>query len=79
MSLLLSQKSSRILAKNFNRPLLNQLSQLHKALRLRGRGPQRARVALVVFVGNILLATAIRIAVDFFPGLNLQLGPTRTL
>jgi hypothetical protein len=69
MTLLLSQKStigSRILAKHFNRSLLNQLSQPRKAVRRRRRGPQWARVALLVFVGDILLATAIWIAVDFF-------------
>jgi hypothetical protein len=69
MTLLLSQKNtigSRILAKHFNRPLLNRLSQRWKALRLRRRGPQWARVVLLVFVGDILLATAIWIAVDFY-------------
>ena len=70
MTLLLFQKSTigpGILAKHFSRPLLKQLSQSGKALRLRRRGPQWARVALLVFVGDILLATAIWIAVDFFP------------
>ena len=69
MTLLLSQKSTIgfwNLAKHFNRPLLNRLSQRWKALRLRWKGPQWARVVLLVFIGDILLATAIWIAVDFF-------------
>ena len=69
MTLLLSQKStigSGILVEHFIRPLLNRLSQPRKALRLRRREPQWVRVALLVFVGDVLLATAIWIAVDFF-------------
>lgn len=69
MTLLLFQKNTigpRILAKHFNPPLLKQLSQFGKALRLRRRGSQWARIALLVFVGDVLLAAAVWIAVDFF-------------
>jgi hypothetical protein len=64
MNLLLSQKST-IDFKHFNRPLLKRLSQRWKALRLRRKGPQWAGVALLVLVGDILIATAVWIAVDF--------------
>jgi hypothetical protein len=69
MTLLLSQENTsgfRILVKYFNRPLLNRLSERWKALRLRWRGPQWGRVVLFVLVGDILLATAIWVAVGFF-------------
>lgn len=69
MALLLSQKRTigfEILVKYLNRASLNRLSQRPKALRLRQKGPQWARVALLVFVADILLATATWIAVDFF-------------
>ncbi len=52
--------------KHSNRPALKQLSRRPKALRLRQKGPQWARVALLVFVVDILLATATWIAVEFF-------------
>jgi hypothetical protein len=69
MILLLSQKRTigfGIFIKLFNRPALKQLSQHLKVLRLRQKGPQWARVALLVFVADILLAIATWFAVDFF-------------
>jgi hypothetical protein len=68
MTLLLSQKSTiglRILAKYFNHPFQAPFLQRWKALRLRRRDPQWARVVLLVFVGDILLATVVWIAIDF--------------
>lgn len=69
MNLLLSQKRMiglGIFIKLFNRPALKQLSQRLKALRLRQKGPQWARVALLVLVADILLAIASWFAVDLF-------------
>ena len=70
MILLLSQKRTagfETFIKRFNRPALKQLSQRLKVLRLRQKGPQWARAALLVFVTDILLAIATWFAVDFLP------------
>jgi hypothetical protein len=64
----LSQKNSiglRNLAYHFNRPFQAPFLLRWKALRLRRRSPQWARVALLIFVGDILLATVVWIAIDF--------------
>ncbi len=69
MTLVLSRKATSgvgSLVKWFSRSSLNRLSQRSKAPRLRRKGPQWARVALLVVVADILLATATWIAVDFF-------------
>lgn len=69
MTLVLSQKATigvGFLAKCFGRSSLNRLSQPSKAPRLRRKSPRWPRVALLVVVADILLATATWIAVDFF-------------
>ena len=69
MTLVLSQKNTigfRIVIGNFIHLLLNKLSQRGKALRLRRKGPQWARVALIVIVGDILLAAVVWMSVDIF-------------
>jgi hypothetical protein len=69
MTLLSSQKRMLgfgIFIKRFGRPVLKQLSQRPKALRLRQKDPQWAGVALLVVVADILLAMVTWIAVDFF-------------
>lgn len=69
MTLVLSQKNTiglRIAVRNFIHTLLNKLSPPGKALRLRRKGPQWARVALYVIVGDILLAGVVWTAVNFF-------------
>jgi len=69
MTLVLSQKSTisfRIVVRNFIHLLLSKLSQRGKALRLRRKGPQWARVALLVIVGDILLAAVVWMSVDIF-------------
>jgi hypothetical protein len=51
--------------RNFIDLLLNKLSQLAKALRLRRKGPQWALLVLFVILGDILLAVTVWTAVDF--------------
>jgi hypothetical protein len=69
MTLVLSQKNTigfRIVIRDFIHLLLNKLPQRGMPLRLRQKGPQWAGVALIVIVGDILLAAVVWMAVDFF-------------
>ena len=69
MTLVLSQRNTigfRIVMRNFIHLLLNKSLQAGMVLRLRRKGPQWARVALMVIVGDILLAAVAWMAVDFF-------------
>jgi hypothetical protein len=69
MSLVLSQKNTIGLGvgiRNFIPLLQNKLSRRGKAPRLRRKGPQWARIALLVIAGDILLAAFVWMAVDFF-------------
>jgi hypothetical protein len=69
MTLALFQKNTiafGIVVRNLIHLLLNKLSQRGKALPMRRKGPQWARVALLVIVGDILLAAIVWMAVDFF-------------
>jgi hypothetical protein len=69
MTLVLSQKNTigfRIVIRDFIHLLLNKLPRRGMPLRLRQKGPQWARVALIVIVGDILLAAVVWMAVDFF-------------
>jgi hypothetical protein len=66
MNLALSQKhtlGSKTSGRRFDRFLLK--SRRHKALRLRFKRPQWVRVALLVLAGDIVLAAAVWIVVDF--------------
>ena len=69
MTLALSQKSTAgvIALINFLRcPSLDRSARRSRLLRLRGKGPHWARLALLVFAADILLAIVAWIAVDFF-------------
>jgi hypothetical protein len=68
MSLVLFQKNtigSGAPKRRFDRRLLKLLSRRCKALCLRRKHPQWIRIALFVLVGDIVLAAAVWIAVDF--------------
>ena len=68
MSLFLSQKNTfslGALERRLDRHLLNLFSRARKVLRLRQKHPQWFRIALLILIGDIVLAASVWIAVDF--------------
>jgi hypothetical protein len=68
MGLVLSQKNtigSGVLRRRFERRLLKPLRIRWKALRLRRKPPQWVGIALLVLVGDVVLAAVVWTIVDF--------------